>query len=229
MAMTPKQYEAYRKTDYVVFGSPALILRVDEENPELDTFLVREGKQSAAFISGWNPYSEPKSQEENELAHRALMDDLRQCGYNVIEGEGRGRVGDWPAEQSVLAIGIDRAVSEEVGRRFQQNAIVFHELGKPSELLALEEMTFSGSLMDGPDLDPVTFSGLELSDEESDRLVDETNMRDLLCECESVQEVEKYEVDEITGMSDVYYEYCVSYPEGLRDELRTLILERIGR
>jgi len=144
MAMTPEQYEAYRKTDYVVFGSPGLILRVDEENPELDTFLVREGKQSAAFISGWNPYSEPKSQEENELAHRALMDDLRQCGYNVIEGEGRGRVGDWPAEQSVLAIGIDRAVSEEVGRRFQQNAIVFHELGKPTELLALEKVHING-------------------------------------------------------------------------------------
>jgi len=229
MAMTPDQYEAYRVTDYVVFCSPSVVLRIDQSNAELDALLVREGKQSAAFISAWNPYSEPKSHEQNDLAHRALMDDLKQCGYTLIEGEGRARVGNWPAEQSVLAIGIDRAVSEEVGRRFQQNAIVFHELGKPSELLALEEMTFSGSLMDGPDLDLVAFAGLELTDEESDRLVDETNMRDLLCECESVQEVEKYEVDEITGMSDVYYEYCVSFPEGLRGELRTLILERIGR
>jgi len=228
MAMTPEQYAAYRKTDYVVFGSP-VVLQVDKGNSELDALLVQEGKQSAAFISAWNPYSEPKSREENDRTHRELMDDLGQRGCALIEGEGRGRIGGWPAERSVLAIGIDRAASEEVGRRFQQNAIVFHELGKPSELLALEEMILSGSLMDGPDLDLVAFAGLELSDEESDRLVDETNMRDLLCECESVQEVEKYEVDEIPGMSDVYYEYRVSDPVGLREEVRTLILDRIRR
>ncbi len=135
--MTPEQYEAYRKTDYVVFCSPALILRVDHDNLELDAFLIREGKQSAAFISAWNPYSEPKSQEDNDRADRELMDDLRQRGYALIEGEGRGRIGDWPAEASVLAIGIDRAASEEVGRRFRQNAIVFHEFCGCSRLLVL--------------------------------------------------------------------------------------------
>ncbi len=229
MPMTPEQYAAYRETDYVVLCSPALILRVDHDNPELDAFLIREGKQSAAFISAWNPHSEPKAQEENDRAHRALMDDLQQRGYALIEGEGKGRVGDWPAEKSVLAIGIDRVASKEVGRRFLQNAIVFHEIGNGSELLLLVEMTFSGSLMEGPDLDLVAFAGLELSDEEHDRLVENTTDRDLLCECESVQENEMYEVDEIPGMSDVYYEYCVSYPEGLREELRTLILDRIKR
>ncbi len=201
MPMTPEQHEAYRVTDYVVFSSPSVVLRIDQSNAELDALLVREGKQSAAFISAWNPYSERKAQEENDRAHRTLMDDLKQRGYALIEGEGKGRVGDWPAEKSVLAIGIDRVASEEVGRRFLQNAIVFHELGEPSKLLPLEEMIFSGSLMDGPHLDLVTFSGLELTDEESDRLQEATNMRDLLCECESVQENEMYEVDEIPGMS----------------------------
>ncbi len=53
MAMTPEQYEAYRNTDYVVLCSPPVILRIDQGNAELDALLVREGKQSAAFISAW--------------------------------------------------------------------------------------------------------------------------------------------------------------------------------
>ena len=52
-------------------------------------------------------------------------------------GEGRDPEGDWPAEPSVLAVGISRHEAEVIGRSYEQNAIVFIERGKAPELVAL--------------------------------------------------------------------------------------------
>lgn len=157
MPLSPAHYVAYRATDYVALSSPPMTLRVDEPCEALDTLLVQLRQRTAAFITAWNPCSVSRTKEQNDRAQRFLLADLQQRGCVLINGEGRGRVGDWPPEKSVLAIGLDRASAEELGRRFGQNAIVFHEIGGPSRLMILVEMKFPGSLMDGPDMDPLDF------------------------------------------------------------------------
>jgi len=42
-----------------------------------------------------------------------------------MEGVGKDATGQWPAERSVLALGLDLETSKEIGRHFEQNAIVW--------------------------------------------------------------------------------------------------------
>jgi hypothetical protein len=52
-------------------------------------------------------------------------------------GEGRDPAGKWPAEPSVLAVGMSRHEAMVMGRSYEQNAIVFIEKGKAPELVVL--------------------------------------------------------------------------------------------
>ncbi len=120
MPLTPALDAAYRDTDYVALSSPPATLRIDQTCAALDLLLARSGKRVAAFISACNPHGQAQQQEQNDRAHRALLDHLRQRGCALIDGEGRARSGAWPPERSVLAIGIDQAGAEQVGRQFRQ-------------------------------------------------------------------------------------------------------------
>jgi len=57
--------------------------------------------------------------------------------YGCYPGEGRDAEGRWPAEPSLLVIGISRADAEAFGRRFEQNAVLFVERGGVPRLIVL--------------------------------------------------------------------------------------------
>jgi hypothetical protein len=44
---------------------------------------------------------------------------------HVIDGDGADPSGQWPAERSYLAFGIDADAARELGRRFQQDAVIW--------------------------------------------------------------------------------------------------------
>ena len=136
--MSPEQLDAYRKADYVVFADRQLVLRVGEPNPELDELIGAEGASTAAFITAANPRGEKRSDTENGVANAALQSFVSAAGYPHFWGEGRDPFGSW-AEPSFLVIGIYRANAEALGQLFEQNAIVFCELGRAPELILLDK------------------------------------------------------------------------------------------
>jgi hypothetical protein len=75
---------------------------------------------------------------ENGVANAALQNFVAAAGYPHFWGEGRDPGGGW-SEPSFLVIGIYRSNAEALGQLFEQNAIVFCELGKPPELIILEK------------------------------------------------------------------------------------------
>jgi uncharacterized protein DUF3293 len=133
----PELIAAYRKTDYVVFGEPGLVLRIGEANPDLDELLAAEGAATAAFITAANPHGVARNAWENEIANAALVKSQTEAGFACYQGEGRAPDGSW-TEASVLVVGISREDAEIVGRAFAQNAIVFVARGLPPELVLLE-------------------------------------------------------------------------------------------
>jgi hypothetical protein len=135
--LDPELLEAYRKTHYVVFGEPELVLRIGERNPDLDELLEAEGAATAAFITAANPKGLERGDWDNEVANAALVESQNRAGYACFEGEGRDPDRKWTPERSVLVAGIPRADAEAAGRAFGQNAIVFVERGKAPELLVL--------------------------------------------------------------------------------------------
>ena len=136
MPASPEQLEQYRKADYVVFADRQVVLRVGEPNPELDDLIVTEGATTAAFVTAANPRGEKRSDTENGVANAALQSFVSAAGYPHFWGEGRDPFGSW-AEPSFLVIGIYRANAEALGQLFEQNAIVFCEVGRAPELVVL--------------------------------------------------------------------------------------------
>lgn len=147
---------AYRATDYHVFADPPFVLRVDEASAPCDALLAARGARSAAFLTAWNPQSEPRPRDWNERAQDRLTEHLGRVGLAFVPGEGRGRAGNWPAEQSVLVIGVGRPQAEGIAAEFGQKAFVWIEAGKPAELVFTASQRPHGPLprRDRDDPDP---------------------------------------------------------------------------
>jgi len=133
---TPEQLEVYRNADYVVFADRQFVLRVGEPSAVLDELMRTESATTAAFLTAANPRGEQRSDTENGVANAALQNFVATAGYPHYWGEGRDPFGSW-AEPSFLVIGIYRANAEALGQLFEQNALVFCELGRAPELVVL--------------------------------------------------------------------------------------------
>ena len=135
MPLTPELISAYENALYAVEGG--LVLRIGEKSAALELLLESRGVKSAAFVTAANPRGEPRSHAANVAAMAALRESLQ---WPHLPGEGRDPEGRWVAEPSVLLLGIARADAEALGRRLEQNAIVFVEKGAAPELVLLRTM-----------------------------------------------------------------------------------------
>ena len=137
MPLDAELLEAYRRALYVVYGAPDLVIRIGERNAALDALLDEDGADTAAYLTAANPNGELQDETANELSCAALHRALADAGYTCFAGEGRDPAGHWPAEPSVLAVGISRREAMVMGRSYEQNAIVFIENGNAPELVIL--------------------------------------------------------------------------------------------
>ncbi|MCX7184674.1 MAG: DUF3293 domain-containing protein [Nitrosospira sp.] len=117
---------SYRAADYRAgSGSAAIILRIDQHSEALAQLLAASGRQCAVFITACNPGSQPHSLAANQVAQARLHEELSRHTDQIIEGTGSDPSGIWPAEPSLLALGVELEVAEALGRQFGQNAIVW--------------------------------------------------------------------------------------------------------
>ncbi|MGI8812796.1 MAG: DUF3293 domain-containing protein [Pyrinomonadaceae bacterium] len=145
MSTLPENYERFQKnelwnsylaTDYVVSdGEVHFEIGIGSKNRELAEFLATNTLTKWAFLTAYNPYSIELTDEDNQRPQRILFDRLREAGYSFLHGYGKSRYQDWPPEPSVLVLGISPEKAVELGRAFQQNAIVTGSSDKPAELV----------------------------------------------------------------------------------------------
>ena len=129
--------EAYRAADYRVDVVPELVLKVDRYSPGLALLYERWGVTSAAFITAWNPHSQPASRAENTERDTRLFAELRGLGLTCMEGQGSDPAGHWPSEDSLLVLGLARPSAMEIGERYAQNAIVWADADAIPRLVLL--------------------------------------------------------------------------------------------
>ncbi len=87
-----------------------------------------------ALITAANPYSKPLSELENQQRQQKLIEYLQELPWSWLDAVGKDRSGVWTPEPSLLILGIDRFEAIAVGRKFEQNALVYGELNQPAEL-----------------------------------------------------------------------------------------------
>jgi uncharacterized membrane protein len=123
---------AYAATAYI---AGTTIIRLGARSPAVDRLLGRA--PSACFVTACNPRGLRRGRARNLRAMARLRASLRQAGLRFVAGEGRGDDGTWPAEPSLLVLGLRRAQAAALGRRWQQNAVVFVRRNRPARLLPL--------------------------------------------------------------------------------------------
>jgi hypothetical protein len=112
----------------------ALDIRIGEPSERLDALLREQAAQTWAFITAQNPRSQ-RTEVENEQRQQALKRRVTELGFVYFEGHGVSPADDWPAEESLLIVGIPVAVARALGRSFEQFAVVAGELGGAAQLI----------------------------------------------------------------------------------------------
>jgi hypothetical protein len=123
--LDPALLTAYRETDFRVTGPVAFTLRVGTVSAGLAALHRQLGVTSSAFVTACNPFSAALTDDENAARLEALRTELRRRQLPFLEGEGQHPGNAWPAEASVLVLGVSRGEAGELGRQFEQNAVVW--------------------------------------------------------------------------------------------------------
>jgi len=124
--ISPQLIKAYRQASYVVFGDDSeIVLKVGKVSPELVSIMKNNHVNCAAFLTAYNPHSQPLELIVNEQSQAKLIGELQTLNINYLLGEGRDDSGKWLAESSVLALGINLQNAEILANQFKQNAFVW--------------------------------------------------------------------------------------------------------
>ena len=128
---------AYLGTDYCIFAGPPFILRIGAASAPLSKLYRQHECNCAAFVTACNPYSQQVGASVNAARQTRLRDELQQCGLIFFDGEGKHPDGNWPAEPSFLVLGLALEEAKDLGRRYEQNAIVWCGADAVAELVVL--------------------------------------------------------------------------------------------
>lgn len=138
--------EAYLQTKYCFTANGAdYVLEIGKRSADFIALAKDIGATTAAFVTAVNPYSLQLGDLHNNLAMRALREDIGQLGkpnfIAVFEGYGQGADGSWPPEMSYMITGINFEEASKLGRKYGQNAFVWidTEKGIP-ELIELADL-----------------------------------------------------------------------------------------
>ncbi len=130
--------EAYWNTDYHVLATPPMTLSVGVPNPAFDALLKQRKAGCAAMITAFNPHSCRASDADNAAAQRRLKRVLDEAGYAMLDAEGIGRSGGWPAEPKFLIFDIPLEAAKRLARQFRQNAFVWVEPSRAPALIFMQ-------------------------------------------------------------------------------------------
>lgn len=129
---------AYRATHYCITAvREPFVMRVDERSEDLARCHLIHQVTTSAFLTAFNPHSQPTAEADNEAAQLRLTERLRDRGFPFLDGLGVDPTGDWPAEPSLLILGIPRSEAHDLGAEFAQNGFVWAEADAVPRLVLL--------------------------------------------------------------------------------------------
>jgi len=121
--IAPALLSAYKQTRYHVYSDPAFSLQINQKSAPLKA-LYKEGQcQSAAFITAFNPFSQTLNAKENAQRNQMLYESTVNQ-YELVIGKGIGE-DEQHAEDSFLVLGIGLKEAKLLGKKYEQNAIVW--------------------------------------------------------------------------------------------------------
>ncbi|MCX7198778.1 MAG: DUF3293 domain-containing protein [Proteobacteria bacterium] len=134
----PDKVRAYMATAYRL-GHTAqdIVLTIGQRSERLAMLFAASSVDCGAFLTAYNPRGTIQSDADNERGHAELAGLLRKQGHRAIEGSGSEEGTDWPSEKSWFALGQPLDQARDLGRRFDQDAIVWAGADAVPQLILL--------------------------------------------------------------------------------------------
>lgn len=129
--------EAFRETEYRVQGDASFVLRIGQCSEALQAAHRRHRCDSSAFITAWNPFSAALDSAQNATRQEQLVEEVRRRGLTFWLGVGQHPSNGWDGEDSLLVFGLDAEAAKALGRRFEQNAIIWNDADGIAHLVLL--------------------------------------------------------------------------------------------
>jgi hypothetical protein len=123
--------EAYHAAHFCVFAEKEFILRIGRVASSLSTLY------SYGYITACDPEGKQLTKEANEINHTKLIDWARLNNLQFQEGAGCDPQHLWPEEKSLLIESLSLEKTIELGRLFNQNAVVWCDTNKIPQLIIL--------------------------------------------------------------------------------------------
>jgi len=95
--LAPGLVQAYRVTEYRVFGTDPFVITVGVASSELLALCHGQKITCAAFFTACNPFSQELAPHENQRRQDELAKALSQRGLKYLDGVGQHPTGGWPA------------------------------------------------------------------------------------------------------------------------------------
>lgn len=131
---------AYESTTYWVDDGPRgrFAIRVGARSDDADALLAAAGADAWAFVTACNPRSVVLADADNAARMAQLAQALRSRGFAHLAGASVADAGDWPAEPSLLVVGLAEDEAVALARGFGQHALVVGRRGEPARLVWIE-------------------------------------------------------------------------------------------
>jgi len=123
--ISPLTIRAYLETDYCVFCESVFVLRTGNANNSLAKLYKRLKTNSGAFITAYNPFSNDVGEAANIAKQVELEQELSLLNLTFFEGVGKHPSGEWAAEPSYFVLGLSLEAAKALGKKYDQNAIVW--------------------------------------------------------------------------------------------------------
>lgn len=133
-----KLEELYRATDYECMQA-GVVLKVGQPSQTIARLMMLSEEKGYAFITAWNPGSEPVSSAQNRKQNSMLEERLTEERYLYFQGRGVPHAEGWDPEESFLILGISKKEAIALGKEFGQTAILFGRGGGEPDLLFMDD------------------------------------------------------------------------------------------
>lgn len=139
MPMASPREAAYRATTYGVDdGGLRLAIRIGQRCAALDALLATRGVEEWAYLTAHNPGGRRAAPAANAAAQARLEAEIGAGGHASLRGASLGDGGGWPAEPSLLVLGLSRREALALAHRYGQEALIAGRRGEPAELVFCE-------------------------------------------------------------------------------------------
>lgn len=124
-SITESLSNAYFRTKFQIF-LPEITIELSARCGSIALYEIHKSfnVSTSAIVTAYNPYGQLTDRSINELNQQKLEDEVTQY-WDYLPADGSDPGGEWPAEPSLLILGIPLEEALTLGRRFKQHAIFF--------------------------------------------------------------------------------------------------------